>query len=381
MSATLFTSVLAQEREVGLWIWGDNRQRLFSPEAIPAVRSPQRLPWFDGKPLRDVALSSDAVLAILKNGDLVEYTARNGPKVVLRGVKNVAVSGNMSIALKNNGQIWAWTVSETPQRLIDSSSMGFFEKITDISVGTHHLAAVSNKGNVFTSLLSPIPRHNGEIGLASFSAFDAPPPARKLFRVGLLEKPVKQVACGSQHTLFLTQDGELWGCGSNKHGQLVLPFTQRNLQISVPTRLGRPLLSNIDYIAAGGTTSYFRRSDGEAFAVGNGINGQFGTGSLAHCQTEPLRISAFSGLREFEESKGKIVPIMLAEISAGATHTFARLENGDWYVWGGNDYGQLGTGKLAKVLKPLALRDSPIGRSNGYEAVAGDGASAIFTKA
>lgn len=379
VGATLFTKVFAQEQQTGLWIWGDNRQKLFSPEAAATVRTPQHIPWFDGKILRDVALSSEVVLAVMKNGDLVEYTAHNGPKVVLKGVKSVAVTGNTSVALKKNGQLWAWSTNERPERIQSSSSLGWFEKITDFSVGEHHFAALSNKGNVFTSLLTPVTKHDGEIGLASFSAFDVPPPARKLFQVGLLDKPVAQVACGSSHTIFLMRDGEVWGCGSNKNGQLVLPFSYRNLQVSVPTRLGRPPLTNIDYVAAGGETSYFRRDDGEVFAAGNGMHGQFGTGSLAHCQTTPLRIPAFSGLREFDESIGKIVPIKLAALSAGATHSFGRLSNGDWYIWGSSECGQLGTGKLAKILKPVPLRDTNLRGIYGNKYVAGDGVSAIYT--
>ena len=29
-----------------------------------------------------------------------------------------------------------------------------------------------------------------------------------------------QLACGSQHCLVLTAEGELWSCGNNSHGEL-----------------------------------------------------------------------------------------------------------------------------------------------------------------
>ncbi|KAH9249610.1 hypothetical protein BASA81_012684 [Batrachochytrium salamandrivorans] len=33
--------------------------------------------------------------------------------------------------------------------------------------------------------------------------------------------PISQIACGLRHTLFLALDGSLWGCGSNKYGELL----------------------------------------------------------------------------------------------------------------------------------------------------------------
>ena len=29
---------------------------------------------------------------------------------------------------------------------------------------------------------------------------------------------IKQIACGRYHTLFLTQEGEVYACGQHKHG-------------------------------------------------------------------------------------------------------------------------------------------------------------------
>ncbi|KAL0487263.1 alpha-tubulin suppressor ATS1 and related RCC1 domain-containing protein [Acrasis kona] len=40
---------------------------------------------------------------------------------------------------------------------------------------------------------------------------------------GLGSKQVKQVECGYEHTFFLTTDNEVWVCGANECGQLGLP--------------------------------------------------------------------------------------------------------------------------------------------------------------
>jgi hypothetical protein len=63
------------------------------------------------------------------------------------------------------------------------------------------------------------------------SPCDLPSPDRQ---VSALEgQQVKQVSCGAGHTLFLTQDGAVYGCGDGASGQL----TQRALQMDADAGL------------------------------------------------------------------------------------------------------------------------------------------------
>ena len=54
---------------------------------------------------------------------------------------------------------------------------------------------------------------------------------------------IKQIYCGNGHTIILKDDGTLWGCGLNNHGQLGLGDTNNR---SVPTLI--PDLNNVKEI-------------------------------------------------------------------------------------------------------------------------------------
>ncbi|KAJ0410429.1 hypothetical protein P43SY_002761 [Pythium insidiosum] len=61
--------------------------------------------------------------------------------------------------------------------------------------------------------LAPLPRSHGQLGLGRFEGVHAPTP------VPFSDK-VEAIACGSEHALVLTEQGELYSCGWGEHGNL-----------------------------------------------------------------------------------------------------------------------------------------------------------------
>ena len=52
--------------------------------------------------------------------------------------------------------------------------------------------------------------------------------------VGPLSAPVIDVACGGGHMLILTADGKLYGCGSNKDGEMGIGYGPQNFSTPIP---------------------------------------------------------------------------------------------------------------------------------------------------
>jgi len=383
--------------QMGVYLWGDNTKQLIAKPVggKPAganVRVPTPVDLFSNQKLRDLALCPTFGLAALANGDVVQFdsdTASLREGAVLKG-KNVtkvlvAPRSETALALAKNGAVFGWSAGAKPTKYQVAGGLGWFEKIDDIACGVDHIVAKTNKGRVFSGQLLAADghelEHHGQFGIASFSHFESPPPPFELHEIKLLPGKVGEISCGNYHTLFLNENREFWGCGSNSYGQLMLPFTFKNMKNSVPVKLGTDAVR----IAAGSNVSLFQQRGVLSWHVaGDGEFGQFGTGSFAQCQVDPLNMKPLSNMREYDEVLNRVVPTFVRNWQIGATHIYAQMDNaaGDWLMWGSNERGQLGNSKLSKIVKPIPVKSSEnFALSDGYQFVAGDKISGCFVRA
>ena len=141
------------------------------------------------------------------------------------------------------------------------------------------------------------------------------------------DKKAVDIAAAQNHTLILSKDGSVYGCGNNEYGQLGLGHktNQSTLQcLRLPQ--GRKALK----IAANFYHTFFLLDDGLVYGCGENGSGQLGLGhkisqSTLQCMALP---------------EGKKV----LYISAGNLHTFFLLDDGSVYGCGSNSFGQLGLG-------------------------------------
>lgn len=387
-----------QKPAKSVYLWGDNSKGLIDSSVMSssAVRTPTRVPFLDNQSLKALAVCPQYALAALSNGDVVQWDNPNSHNVCLRSQNisalRISPDSHVAIALGQDGSVFTWNVngetSEKPLKMKFDRKLSWFEKVVDIECGTDHMLARTNKGKVFAAALRPQKEHHGQLGIASYPHFEPLPETSTLHAVRLLESPIKQIACGAFHSLFLTNDGTLFGCGSNVHGQLMMPFTYKNTKNSVPTRISPVVGASavVSAIAAGANVSYVCPEGGnDWFVAGDGQYGQFGTGSYSHCQVTPVRLSSLGSMREYDESLGKVVPMNVASRGwrIGATHVFAAINNHkhDWLAWGSNEKGQVGNGKLSKVVKPLPASTTIIDFNSlgATGLVAGDKVSGCFS--
>lgn len=132
---------------------------------------------------------------------------------------------------------------------------------------------------------------------------------------------VKATAAGQEHSLFMTEAGDLYAVGCNTYGQL-----------GDGTKTGRlsfvPVASNVRAVAAGANHSLYITLMGDLYVTGKNAFGQLGDGMKT------------------DRSSFVLVASNVKAVAAGDNHSLYIMENGDLYVMGWNGYGQLGNGSL-----------------------------------
>lgn len=117
---------------------------------------------------------------------------------------------------------------------------------------------------------------------------------------------VKQVSCGMKHTLLLTEDGSVYATGQNTHGELGIPQSFSNSDSFVRIKALKD--HKIVRIAAGQHHSVFLAEDGSVFACGINQHGQCGRdggeinvakkgSSVCISQPAPMQLRGFLGDR------------------------------------------------------------------------------------
>ncbi|KAL2256993.1 hypothetical protein VTK26DRAFT_796 [Humicola hyalothermophila] len=367
----------------GVYAWGSNAGKVVAPDSNePVIKTPRRIPYFDGQILRDLKLDRDFGVAVTENGDLVQWGSafskdEAAPAVTLKGkdITKVAVSRDRIIALSSNGSVYSIPVSKTDQasgaketvkswfplwsetatisyRSLKPKNLGWGDKIIDVKSGLEHCLMLTAKGRVFSAASSSedFPSR-GQLGIPGLTWQTRPAgPYDQPHEITALRGfNIKSIATGDFHSLVLDSLGRIFSFGDNAAGQLGFESEIGSHHVDTPSPVpisklysGTGLKPKVTSIAAGGLNSFFTvdavkthsqtpgevgRVVADAWACGQGISGSLGTGKWTHVSTTPTKIKALSNLYEYDEGSNSVVPIRLSRIAVGATHACAVLAN------------------------------------------------------
>ncbi|MCL2525948.1 MAG: DNRLRE domain-containing protein, partial [Coriobacteriia bacterium] len=242
-----------------------------------------------------------------------------------------------SMALKSDGSIWTWgsgndgrlgtgdnTRRFVPTRITDSHVSG--NMWTDISAGHFFSAALRDDGSLWMWGQG----FNGLLGQGSTASSNIPV---RVSTTGVSGNRWVGVSAGTQFTLGIRDDGTLWSWGINGFGQLGNGST---LQRLVPTQVQSAHVSGSKWthMSAAGRHAIAVRDDGSLWTWGSSLSGQLGQGDTLQRNT-PVRIT---------DDAMKGVSTILPTGGNNAFHSVLARGDGSVWVWGDDNYGQLGLG-------------------------------------
>jgi alpha-tubulin suppressor-like RCC1 family protein len=369
----------------GVYGFGSNTGRVIADSDEVNVKTPRRIPYFDGKLIRDIKLDRNFAAAITENGDLLQWgtgfsATATQPTPTLSGkdLVKLAISRDRVIALSSGGQVYSIPASLADQingpkpsenswipfwksrsrisyRKIDPSNLPWGEKISDISSGLEHCLLLTSKGRIFSAASGSedFPTR-GQLGVPGLTWTTRPEgPYDQPHEISTLKGfDIVKIAAGDYHSLAVDNQGRVFAFGDNTLGQLGFDYNPESPAIDAPSLLpidklykGTNMLPRVTSVAAGGVNSFFTvdairiagqgeedprglgRVTADTWSCGQGIFGGLGNGRWTHVQGIPTKIKALSGLFEYDEVKNIVVPIRLAHLSVGSTHISAIMSN------------------------------------------------------
>ncbi|MFF4450196.1 RCC1 domain-containing protein [Streptomyces sp. NPDC001502] len=199
-------------------------------------------------------------------------------------VKQVAAGGDFSLALLENGKVYAWgrgihgqlgngarTSSSVPRQVTG------LEHIVAIAAGTHHALALTADDTVKSWGYNLY----GQLGNSGTKSSTLP------VDVDLIEG-VDSIVAGAFHNYAITSDGTVWGWGYNQYGQLLegeenfadtVARTNRTAPVEIPRLKGAQSL-------AAGARHAAAIIGGKVFTWGHNGEGQLGNGTTTPAHVE-----------------------------------------------------------------------------------------------
>ncbi|KAL5669633.1 hypothetical protein ACJX0J_021854, partial [Zea mays] len=247
-----------------------------------------------------------------------------------------------------NGRVFATGLNDFGQLGIGTSVThmlepveisGFHERVVEVSAGNHHSCAVTADGKLFVWGRNS----GGQLGLGKGAGKVVSTPTKVDC---LTDLRVKTVALGSEHSIAVTEEGEVLSWGAAGSGRLGHGRQSSILGFSLTSTEYTPrLIKNFDgikikKIAAGMLHSACIDEKGTLFIFGQKTEKGFGRPN-----------------EEFRPNIVEEIPFS-EEVACGGYHTCVVTDSGDLYSWGSNENGCLGLGGTDMVRSPEILKSS-----------------------
>ena len=313
-------SIILMEND-DLYVFGRNREGQLGLNDNLHRNRPIRNDFFKGKgSIKHVALGVHHSMVLMDNGDLYvfgnNWKGQLGIGFKAANLDAVGVVGPNDIMSRNR-----------PIRNDFFTDKG---SIKEIALSGEHSMILMENGDLYVFGYN----QSGQLGLNDI--VNRISPIRNDFFTD--KGSIKQIVLGIIYSMVLMENDDLYVFGNNGFGQLGL---NDNLKRNRPIRNDFfKDKGSIKYIVLGGWHSMVLMDNGDLYVFGNNWKGQLGLNDNLD-RNRPIR-------NDFFKEKGPIKQIVLGEFDS-----MILMENGDLYVFGNNEYGQLGLNDNVNRNRPI----------------------------
>eukprot|EP00759_Apiculatamorpha_spiralis_P003085 PhF_6_TR11513/c0_g1_i1/m.18418 len=258
------------------------------------------------------------------------------------GALGLAVTSSANLMVDNCGGVWSWgeaimgelghgkAVKIQPRpKLIPVLRSTF---VVSLSASDKHCVAVTHGGVMWAWGCGTY----GRLGLGDenhrYEPCRVPPPVVTRYNKTEKSSYIIHAHAAPFHTLALSEDQYVFGCGHGKYGALGIVDEEDKLYLTAI-----PGMLDIQQINGGMYFSVFLSSGGGVYTCGCGKDGRLGTGTEVD-QPIPKLVHGLPGIKA---------------VACGLRHTIAVTTNGDVYGWGVGASGRLGTRTMKDAFRPM----------------------------
>jgi uncharacterized repeat protein (TIGR02543 family) len=324
--------------------WGEGSSHYYSLTSIGRVFT-----WgdnSDGQLGNGNNLYSEKALEITSFFDLMENER----------IVSVSLGTHHSAALTSTGRVFTWGGNSMGQlgdgTFIDknlpieiTNAFGLLsnDRVTLISLGDNHSSVLSLSGRVFTWGLNYLEQLGN--GGRSGEKYSTPGEITRFFNFTNNDRIIS-LSFGGNHSSAISNFGRVFMWGMGRYGQIGHGFNNESRSmIDITENFNLFGGDKIISISLNTFSSSAISSTGRVFMWGSNWAGQLGDGSLID-KNLPVEITSNFNL----ENEDKIT-----SISLGYMHSSVLSSNGRIFIWGANNKGQLGDGTNTNKTIPIEI--------------------------
>jgi len=273
-------------------------------------------------------------------------TQRNKPVKVkspdgtgeLKGITYISAGATHTAAVRMDGSLWMWgrnncgqlgnnstTNSNLPVQVHGEMDRGFLSNVKKVACGPEHTLALLEDGTVWAWGRN----HYGQLGNGTTQ--DSFVPVKVLNLTDIIDIDASDYAWGPPFSLALKSDGTVWTWGGGDRGQLGNGQSGEEYYSSVPVKVSS--LTNVIKIAAGDFHALAVKNDGSVWAWGSNSMGQCGDNTYDNIRTTPVQVKG-------QDGTGYLTGII--DVSAGYSYSMALKNDGTVWLWGMNQFWLFG---------------------------------------